>query len=295
VFAALLVADPGCILDVKRKTSMSLVKAALILVLAVNSVAAGVEAVFVKKVMDDKAIIVRANGDTYLIEKGVGCLSLGRFEGKNVYVNSPGLFLGVGSRLLIPDAGQECRIWDSESLGSTAPRPAVPSPVPPQSKVGESGDGLAVLQRALRIVGYDVPIDGKASEQTKEAFARYVESKSHPKTEAGIRLAMLSLAVDILNKRPSPPDAQAIAVKLYRVAKGESTSTPAKGCTDGHWIDSVTGNGTLVKLEDGSIWEVDAVDAINSMLWLPTEGILVCGQTLINADNGEKVKAARLK
>lgn len=30
------------------------------------------------------------------------------------------------------------------------------------------------------------------------------------------------------------------------------------------------------------------------MLWLPTESVLICGQTLINSDNGEKVKATRL-
>jgi hypothetical protein len=273
---------------------MKLAGAALVLLFTTWPAAAGVEAVFVKKVMDDKAIIVRSNGDTYLIEKGVGCLSLWRFEGKSVYINSPGLFLGVGSRLLIPDAGQECRIWDSERLGATALGPPARS-TPPQVNSEGPSDAMAVLRRALRIVGYDVPIDGTPDDRTKEAFARYVDSKGHPKTDAGIRLGMLSLAIDVLNKRPSPPDALSIARTLSHLAKGESTSQPAKGCTDGHWIDSVTGSGKLVKLEDGSIWEVDAVDSINSMLWLPTEEILICGQTLINVDNGEKVKATKLK
>ena len=67
--------------------------------------------------MDDNAIVVRENGDAYQIEKGVGCLSLWRFEGKAVLINSPGLFLGVGSELILPAADQKCRIWNSSSLG----------------------------------------------------------------------------------------------------------------------------------------------------------------------------------
>ncbi|MBX5496674.1 MAG: hypothetical protein IRZ15_15170 [Bryobacteraceae bacterium] len=273
---------------------MKVAGVALVLVFTTWLAAAGVEAVFVKKVMDDKAIIVRSNGDTYLIEKGTGCLSLWRFEGKTVYISSPGLFLGVGSRLLIPDAGQECRIWDSERLGTAAPGPPPRSNFPQVNSDGP-GDAIAVLRRALQIAGYDVPTNGTSDDRTKEAFVRYLGSKGHPNTDAGLRLAMLSLAIEVLNKRPSPPDALSIAGKLSRMAKGESASQPTKGCTDGHWIDSVTGSGKLVKLEDGSIWEVDGVDSINSMLWLPTEEILICGQTLINVDNGEKVRATKLK
>ena len=91
----------------------------LVLLISVSPQAAScfeVELIRVTKVMDDKAIIMRKNGESYLIEKGVGCLSLWRYEGKTVIVSSPGLFLGVGSKLVIPDADQECRIWDSKRL-----------------------------------------------------------------------------------------------------------------------------------------------------------------------------------
>ncbi len=57
---------------------------------------------------------------------------------------------------------------------------------------------------------------------------------------------------------------------------------------------SVIGGGKLIKLEDGSVWEVDAVDTVDSMLWLPTKDVLICGDPLINTDNGEKVGAKRL-
>ena len=74
---------------------------------------AAVEEVYVQKVLatGDKAVVVRRTGDAHLIEHGVGCLSLSRFEGRLVVISSPGLFLGVGSTLLIPSEKQECRIW----------------------------------------------------------------------------------------------------------------------------------------------------------------------------------------
>jgi hypothetical protein len=267
----------------------------LVLLLACSTAHAGVEAVFVKKVMDDNAIVVRANGEIYLIEKGVGCLSLWRYEGKRVYVNSPGLFLGVGSSLLIPDADQQCRIWNSESLGSEFPRPTNQSPrSPAPAPASGSGEATRLIQKALRILGYDVVADGVLTEKTKEAFAHYQTAKNHPQTEAGIRQSLLSLGMDVLNKQPPVPDALQLATGLYRIVKG-GAGTSNSGCVDGHWISSVMASGKLVKLEDGSIWEVDPLDTIRTMLWLPVDGILVCGQTLIKTSNGEKVRATPLK
>jgi len=92
----------------------------LIIFLFSASVAyANIEKVYVAKIMDndDKAIIVRNNGDAYMIEKGIGCLSLWRYEGKMVLINSPSLFLGIGARLIILDSNQDCKIWDSKFIG----------------------------------------------------------------------------------------------------------------------------------------------------------------------------------
>jgi len=79
----------------------------IILVLIAQSAHAASEWVYLYKAMDDNAIVVRKNGDAYQIEKGVGCLSLWRFEGKAVLITSPGLFLGVGSELILPDADKK--------------------------------------------------------------------------------------------------------------------------------------------------------------------------------------------
>lgn len=67
------------------------------------------------------------------------------------------------------------------------------------------------------------------------------------------------------------------------------------GCDDGHWIESVSNDGSIVKLEDGSIWEVDAADAVDAMLWLPVTEIIECGDRLINVDDNETVNVTQLK
>jgi hypothetical protein len=120
-------------------------------------VSAAAEYVFVQKVIDDQAVIVRSNGSTYLIEKGVGCLSLWRYEGKRVIVDSPGLFLGVGSRLVLPDADQECRIWNSKQIDAPATSPRLPSL--PQA-VRPADDEFAFYDSQLRAVAYLEPGDG---------------------------------------------------------------------------------------------------------------------------------------
>lgn len=86
-------------------------------------------------------------------------------------------------------------------------------------------------------------------------------------------------------------------------SKNEHTPTKASSrrslsssnCESGHWIDSVSDDGQIIKLEDGSVWEVDPVDAIYSMLWLPTTEIVICDGKLINTDDNESVSAQQIR
>jgi hypothetical protein len=70
--------------------------------------------------------------------------------------------------------------------------------------------------------------------------------------------------------------------------------TASAGCEDGHWIKSVSSDGEIVVLEDGSVWQVDSADAIDSALWLPITNIVACDDKLINTDDGETVEAVRI-
>lgn len=78
---------------------------------------ASTEWVYVRKVFDsDKILIQRQNGESYILEYGVGCIALWRYEGRWAMVYSPYSFAGVGSRILLPNDNGDCRIWNSELL-----------------------------------------------------------------------------------------------------------------------------------------------------------------------------------
>ena len=76
------------------------------------------------------------------------------------------------------------------------------------------------------------------------------------------------------------------------IARAPSASS---GCEGGYSIDTVTDDGHIIKLDDGSIWEVDPVDWITSSLWLPASDIVACNHKLVNTDEGESVEAVRLR
>jgi hypothetical protein len=75
----------------------------------------------------------------------------------------------------------------------------------------------------------------------------------------------------------------------------ERATVYAQACDDGHWIDAVLDDGRVIKLEDGSLWEVSVVDTITSSIWLPISDIVICGNKLINVDDNESVDARRLR
>jgi len=65
------------------------------------------------------------------------------------------------------------------------------------------------------------------------------------------------------------------------------------GCDAHHWISAVSDGGRILILEDGSIWAVNAVDVVTSSIWLPISNVSVCGNKIINLDDGEAVGASR--
>ena len=69
---------------------------------------------------------------------------------------------------------------------------------------------------------------------------------------------------------------------------------PTGGCNSGHWISDNIDDGKYIKLEDGSLWEVDGADTVDSSLWLETDDITVCDGKLINTDDKESVEARHI-
>ena len=71
---------------------------------------------------------------------------------------------------------------------------------------------------------------------------------------------------------------------------------PPLDCTEKHWIHSKSIDGSVIILEDGSVWEVDPPDRIDSSLWLPTDEVIIYDdREMINLDSGEKVNVMRLR
>ena len=66
----------------------------------------------------------------------------------------------------------------------------------------------------------------------------------------------------------------------------------------GHWIQSKADHGAVIVLEDNSVWLVDALDRIDTALWLPMTEITVVelgfGYLLVNTDDGEEAHARLL-
>jgi hypothetical protein len=78
-------------------------------------------------------------------------------------------------------------------------------------------------------------------------------------------------------------------------APSRSRRFGSAGCEAGHWVRSVSDAGRIVVLQDGSVWEIDPIDRIDTMLWLPTDDIVVCGDRLINTDDNETASGRRLR
>jgi hypothetical protein len=69
----------------------------------------------------------------------------------------------------------------------------------------------------------------------------------------------------------------------------------ATACESGHWVQEVAGEGKIVILEDGSVWEIGGGDEIDTALWLPITDITACSDKLINTEDGEVADARRIR
>jgi hypothetical protein len=95
---------------------------------------------------------------------------------------------------------------------------------------------------------------------------------------------------------PLPPTAAVPIAPLHSVSKlvlqGFGRSVRGS-CEDDHSIRTVSGDGEIVILDDGSVWEVDFSDRVESALWLSSENIIACDGKLINTDQNETAEAER--
>ncbi len=91
--------------------------------------------------------------------------------------------------------------------------------------------------------------------------------------------------------------------RVLKVTSARAESNRYAGVGSGHWIKEVSSNGAYITLEDGSLWEVNELDRIDTGLWLAVTNITVISSKepvgqfryeLLNTEDGEKALARYL-
>jgi hypothetical protein len=76
---------------------------------------------------------------------------------------------------------------------------------------------------------------------------------------------------------------------------GETQAIASNNCESGLSVQAVMDDGKLIKLDDGSLWEVDDADTVDSALWLPASDVLICGDKMTSIDDEETVEVTKIK
>jgi len=188
------------------------------------------------------------------------------------------------------------------------------------------GESLDVLQDGelwmrvrteAGVVGYiprSAVADSLASAKAKQvapSTAPSAQEQSHPATptkkQHAFRDALLAALGGAAGGALGPTQREDIErerlERLRRAYPSASLSSTYVGVGGGHWVSEVSDGGTIVTLEDGSLWEISALDRVDTALWLPTTSITVLESRspvgnykyiLINKDDGEKALAKYL-
>jgi hypothetical protein len=148
---------------------------------------------------------------------------------------------------------------------------------PAQQKLAELDKWIAARPRSMGGILASTSPNGDAQLQDALRLRRQYAAEAEAERQAAARARIAASP-----RRP-------------QVRSGRSVSR--SGCEADHSIEFVSEDGTIIKLEDGSVWEVDDADSVVSSIWLPTSEVVVCEEkgTLINTDDNESVSVRRLK
>lgn len=108
------------------------------------------------------------------------------------------------------------------------------------------------------------------------------------------RLCNRSLLTPVQAKDVAAAEAKVASSRPPTSTRGTQRRPSADDCESGHWIEAVEGGGKIIKLEDGSLWEVNDIDIVTTTIWLPVSGVVVCDGKMINADDGESAEVTLL-
>jgi hypothetical protein len=171
------------------------------------------------------------------------------------------------------------------------------------SKLG-SADAIAV-KNAERAENLKVCMSGKYPTLCKHNLLLADELRAVTNAEAAENLRVCldgryptlckhSALTPQQSKDAAAAEARAAADRSQTAASAPVQQRNSRRCEEGHWIETVSGDGAIIKLEDGSLWQVDAADTVTSSIWLPTSEVVLCSGKMINTDDDESIGVSRL-
>lgn len=86
-------------------------------------------------------------------------------------------------------------------------------------------------------------------------------------------------------------------LSVVLLAFAAAGSIPAANAAQELMIAAKSNDGSIIKLEDGSIFEVDSVDRIDSSLWIPGDDVVLTDDEdqLFNPSDESSVSVVRVK
>jgi hypothetical protein len=61
-----------------------------------------------------------------------------------------------------------------------------------------------------------------------------------------------------------------------------------------NWIKFKADDGSIIILDDGTVWKIDQLDRFNSAFWMRLDNIVVDDGALINIDKCEQIDAVQI-
>lgn len=121
---------------------------------------------------------------------------------------------------------------------------------------------------------------------------RQAEKEENLKTCLSGRYVSLCNHALLTPEQKSAVAAAERGVSSARPVRAPRPPNPSRStdCESGHWISAIEDGGRIIKLEDGTYWQVDSLDTITTALWLPISSITLCGSRMINDDESATVR-----
>jgi hypothetical protein len=109
--------------------------------------------------------------------------------------------------------------------------------------------------------------------EDRERYYIIAPSSGMDEAALGHCVLRLKMAADAIERANPGADPVVKGITLEKLAGllgcGASPRALVSGCEEGHWIDEVLSDGSVIVLEDGARWLVDQVDRVDTALWLP--------------------------